>query len=102
MPPIEFGQNAVGTLRPVGAVRAEPAVVPAATTPAASPPPAAQAAAAATAVQTSQALDAGKPPVDDNRVAQIKDAIQKGTYPLIPTKVADAMIAAGLMLSTKS
>lgn len=98
MPPIEFGP-----VRPVGAVRAEPAVAPAATTQvSAPPPPAAQATAAATAVQTSQALDAGKPPIDDNRVSQIKDAIQKGTYPLLPTKVADAMIAAGLMLSTKS
>lgn len=103
MPPIEFGQNAAGALRPVGAVRTEPAVAPVTpTTPVAAPAPAAQATAAATAVQTSQALNAGKPPVDENRVSQIKDAIERGTYPLLPTKVADAMIAAGLMLSTRS
>ena len=105
MPPIE-----IGPARPVGAVRtnaAKPstAVASAAAPTAASPPSSASASAPASApaaaVQTSQALDPGKPPIDENRVSVIRNAIQKGTYPLLPTKVADAMIAAGLMLSTK-
>ena len=98
MPPIEFGQGAAGSARPVGAVRAEPAVQPAAS---AVPSTAANQTPVA-AVQKSPALDPGRPPVDDNRVSEIRNAIQKGTYPLLPTKVADAMIAAGLMLSTKA
>lgn len=101
MPPIEIGQNGPGSARPVGAVRAEtaiPSVTP--VTPPSSPAASAQASVAA--VQTSAALSAGKPPVDDSRVSEIRNAIQKGTYPLLPTKVADAMIAAGLMLSTKA
>ncbi|UAB78716.1 flagellar biosynthesis anti-sigma factor FlgM [Erythrobacter sp. SCSIO 43205] len=34
------------------------------------------------------------PPVDTDRVAEIRDALRDGTYPLVPTKIADAMIAA--------
>lgn len=49
-------------------------------------------------VETSQALDPGAAPVDTDRVAQIRKAIETNTYPLLPTKVADAIIAAGLML----
>ncbi len=101
MPPIEFGQGLAVPPRPVGAVRtnaAKPsAPVASAAAPVASTAPAS---APAAAVQTSPALDPGKPPVDENRVSVIRNAIQKGTYPLLPTKVADAMIAAGLMLST--
>jgi negative regulator of flagellin synthesis FlgM len=48
--------------------------------------------------QPSAALDPGQPPVDAERVAVIRQAIQSGTYPVIPTKIADAMIAAGLLL----
>lgn len=36
------------------------------------------------------------PPVDNERVAQIRDALREGTYPLVPAKIADAMIAAQL------
>lgn len=50
--------------------------------------------------QPSQALDAGQPPVDAERVQVIRHAIETGTYPVIPTKIADAMIAAGLLLRT--
>ena len=96
MPPIE-----IGPARPVGAVRtnaAKPSTpVASAAAPVASSAPAS---APAASVQTSPALDPGKPPVDENRVSVIRNAIQRGTYPLLPTKVADAMIAAGLMLST--
>ncbi|MEE4199643.1 flagellar biosynthesis anti-sigma factor FlgM [Erythrobacter sp.] len=33
-------------------------------------------------------------PQDDNRVAEIREALRDGSYPLIPAKIADAMIAA--------
>lgn len=60
-------------------------------------PPAASGAPAAT-FQPSEALDAGPAPVDVERVAVIRKAIESGAYPVIPTKIADAMIAAGLLL----
>lgn len=43
-------------------------------------------------------LDPGDPPVDAERVAQIRKAIENGSYPVVPAKIADAMIAAGLLL----
>ena len=49
-------------------------------------------------VVTSDALDPGPIPVDNERVAEVRRAVEKGTYPLLPTKVADAIIAAGLLL----
>lgn len=54
--------------------------------------------AAAASVQTSSALDAGSVPVDQDRVSQIRDAIRSGNYPLVPAKIGDAMIAAGMFL----
>lgn len=56
------------------------------------------AASAAPAVETSQALDPGEAPVDMDRVAQIRRAVESGTYPVIPTRIADAMIAASVLL----
>lgn len=35
-------------------------------------------------------------PVDVDRVAEIRKAIEQGTYPLIPNEIADGIIAAGL------
>lgn len=35
-------------------------------------------------------------PVDGDRVAQIRKALENGSYPLIPTEIADGIIAAGL------
>ena len=50
-------------------------------------------------VTRSDALSAGPtPPVNTDRVTQIRTAIKDGSYPLVPTKVADAMIAASYML----
>ncbi len=43
---------------------------------------------------------AGEPPVDTDRVAEIRKAVENGTYPIMPARVADAMIAAGLILRT--
>lgn len=51
----------------------------------------------ATVVSTT-AMSAGQPPVDTDRVASIRKAIKDGNYPIIPTKISDAMIAAGMML----
>ncbi|MAM39007.1 MAG: flagellar biosynthesis anti-sigma factor FlgM [Erythrobacter sp.] len=45
-------------------------------------------------------LEAGDPPINYDRVAEIKKAIEDGTYPLVPQKIADAMIAAGFLLRT--
>lgn len=51
------------------------------------------------AVPVSSMASAGvEPPVDHDRVAQIRRAIETGRYPVVPTKIADAMIAAGFLL----
>ena len=60
--------------------------------------PAPAAAAAAPQVETSDAVKAGAAPVDQERVQTIRHAIETGTYPVLPTKIADAMIAAGMLL----
>ncbi|HKT85725.1 MAG TPA: flagellar biosynthesis anti-sigma factor FlgM [Novosphingobium sp.] len=57
-----------------------------------------QTGAAGAAVATSEALDPGAAPVDAARVEEIRKAVKSGSYPLIPTKIADAMIAAGVLL----
>ena len=49
--------------------------------------------------QPSQALDPGQAPVDVERVQVIRHAIETGNYPVIPTKIADAIIAARLLMS---
>ena len=54
--------------------------------------------AASTAVETSAALDPGAAPVDTDRVNAVRKAVESGTYPLVPAKIADAMIAAGVLL----
>jgi negative regulator of flagellin synthesis FlgM len=58
----------------------------------------AAAAVAAPQVETSEAVKAGAAPVDQERIETIRHAIEKGTYPVLPTKIADAMIAAGMLL----
>lgn len=49
-------------------------------------------------VETSAALSPGAAPVDVERVDMIRKAVEKGTYPVVPAKIADAMIAAGVLL----
>jgi negative regulator of flagellin synthesis FlgM len=44
------------------------------------------------------ALETPAPPVDRERVAEIRKALEEGTYPLVPTRIADAMIAARVSL----
>lgn len=50
-------------------------------------------------VEITGGSDAASPPVDAERVAQIRDALKDGSYPLVPTKIVDAMIAAQVSLS---
>ena len=58
----------------------------------------ASAAAAAPQVETSDAVKAGAAPVDQERVQTVRHAIETGKYPMIPARIADAMIAAGMLL----
>ncbi|MEM7701634.1 MAG: flagellar biosynthesis anti-sigma factor FlgM [Pseudomonadota bacterium] len=53
-------------------------------------------------LEVSAALDPSKPPVDTDRVSQIREAIKDGTYPLVPTKIADAIIAARVGFGVES
>lgn len=88
MPPIELGPT-----RPIGAVDARFARVAGSRS-----ETQAKAEAPAPAVVTTNALDPGEAPVDTERVAEVRKAVQEGTYPLVPARVADAIIAAGLLL----
>lgn len=51
-------------------------------------------------LRSNEALDVGPPPVDSERVAEVRRAVESGRYPLMPAHVADAMIAAGMLLRT--
>jgi negative regulator of flagellin synthesis FlgM len=107
MPPFE-----VGLPRAIGAVTADIARKANTTTSAnasaapsaASASPAAPAIADATSpsVATSVAANAGQAPVDTDRVAQIRKAVETGNYPLVPARIADAMIAAGMFLRSSN
>lgn len=61
-----------------------------------------QAATPAPAMVASDVLEAGTPPVDAERVQIIRKAIEDGSYPVIPTRIADAVIAAGMLWRTPS
>lgn len=96
MPPIELGAS-----RPIGAVDVRVTrqtstpteqSVQVDTTPATPTTP--------KAVALSTALDAGEAPIDTDRVATVRRAIESGNYPIVPAKIADAMIAAGILLRT--
>jgi negative regulator of flagellin synthesis FlgM len=50
------------------------------------------------AVVRSDALNPGQVPIDTDRVSAIRHAVETGNYPIIPARVADAMIAAGILL----
>ena len=80
--------------------RVAPVAATAVASAAAAASPAAIATATATAVATSAGatVGTGGAPVDQDRVTSIRKAIQHGTYPLVPTKIGDAMIAAGVIL----
>lgn len=59
------------------------------------PPAAGSAKSAGVAVEITAPVKNG-PPIDADRVAEIRNALRDGTYPLVPAKIADAMIAAQL------
>lgn len=93
MPPIEFGPTGPRAPRATGPVEARPV----------NGRPVANDTARAhasdrSAVVRSQALDPGTEPVDLERVAQIRKAIETDRYPVLPMKVSDAIIAAGFLL----
>jgi negative regulator of flagellin synthesis FlgM len=55
---------------------------------------------AGVSVEIGGAVDAAaSAPVDAERVAEIRAALQDGSYPLVPTKIVDAMIAAQVSFS---
>ena len=95
MPPIDFGPQGPQAARALGAVDRRRTGT---TEPASAAAPSPAAASAPATVARSQALDPGQPPVDAERVATIRKAIESGNYPVIPMRVADAMIAAGYLL----
>ncbi|MEM7779372.1 MAG: flagellar biosynthesis anti-sigma factor FlgM [Pseudomonadota bacterium] len=45
-------------------------------------------------LEVSASVNTAAPPVDNDRVQQIKSALQDGSYPLVPAEIADAIIAA--------
>ncbi len=47
-------------------------------------------------LEVNPAIDAATPPVDNDRVVLIREALRDGNYPLVPAKIADEMIAAQL------
>lgn len=91
MPPIDLPPirpAAPAELRQTRAAGGKPAVQP----PAASGPD------QAPAVEIAAPLAGSEPPVDPARVNEIRKAIESDRYPVIPMRVADALIASGLLL----
>lgn len=84
----------IGSILPVRPVRANPFAgspgEPGERAPAKLPEP---------GVRIESAALSATPPVDVERLALIRAAIASGSYPLVPARIADAMIAAGLRLS---
>ena len=99
MSPIE-----IGAIRAVGPVQVKTATTPGqANAKVGTQPAAVTDTGSAAQVERSSALDAGaKPPVDAERVKVIRRAIETGAYPVVPAKIADAMIAAGMLLRNAS
>lgn len=91
MPRMDQGFE-VGPARALRAIDARIARAPAARTQAEAPVP------AGPPVATGGALDPGEPPVDAERVDLIRKAVADGAYPVVPAEIADAIIAAGLLL----
>ncbi|VVT01525.1 flagellar biosynthesis anti-sigma factor FlgM [Erythrobacter sp. EC-HK427] len=50
-------------------------------------------------VSTEARISAGSPRIDAERVSEIRNALRDGSYPIVPAKITDAIIAARLMLS---
>jgi negative regulator of flagellin synthesis FlgM len=84
----------IGTRLVTGASHIRRAVVgtPTAASPATAPVPSA----AAGSIGKLAADLAATPPVDTDRVAQIRQAIRDGSYPIMPARIADSLIASRL------
>lgn len=93
MPPIEIGPGGPLAPRAIGPVDARPVKGRAVANDTARSHAAEQ-----SAVKRSEVLDPGVQPIDHERAAQIRKAIEDGRYPVLPMKVSDAMIAAGFLL----
>jgi negative regulator of flagellin synthesis FlgM len=64
--------------------------------------PAAATASSRSSVSAPPSVSAGaSAPVDADRVHAIRKAVEEGRYPVVPTQIADAIIAAGYLLRTK-
>lgn len=50
-------------------------------------------------VQIDALAAARTPPIDKDRVAEIRNAVARGQYPITPMKVSDALIAASMLLN---
>lgn len=50
-------------------------------------------------VEANASYETAQPPIDSARVSQIREAIESGTYPVVPARIADAMIAARMFVS---
>ncbi len=57
---------------------------------------------AGVSVEVDASLDPASPPIDAERVAQIRAALKDGSYPLIPAKIVDAIIAAQISFSVSA
>lgn len=96
MPSVELSKlSAVGAPRAVAA--GERAQIEARTPSAA--PASSGGAVSGVSLEVSARVDVATPPVDAERVQQIKAALRDGSYPLVPTRIADAIIAAQVSLS---
>jgi len=93
--PIEIGAKTIGPVSAIAAIEARITSVPgnADTKPAVSQ-------GANPAVFDKSPFAPGEAPFNAERVSEIRKAIEHGDYPVIPMRVADAMIAAGLLLRT--
>jgi negative regulator of flagellin synthesis FlgM len=98
MPSVELSKlPAVSAPRAISA--GERAQIEARPRPAAAAADTSGAAASGISLEVTAASDTASPPVDAERIQQIKAALRDGSYPLVPTKIADAMIAAQVSLS---
>jgi negative regulator of flagellin synthesis FlgM len=95
MPPIDTRLTS-----PIGSVQAASLNVRLARTASGSSDQPAKAETAEATVVLGDTLDPGEVPVNAERVKEIRKALESGTYPILPTSVADAIIAAGLILRT--
>lgn len=99
MPPIEVGPARAATAIEARLVRATGGeALPGANSVAATSKEAKTTASVGATVETSSALDPGAAPIDTDRVEMIRKAVETGKYPVVPAKIADAMIAAGVLL----